>query len=29
VLAAPEAARVGERVYLEATGVLRFPEERA
>jgi ABC-type Fe3+/spermidine/putrescine transport system ATPase subunit len=29
VLAAPEAARIGERVYLEATGVLRFPEERA
>jgi ABC-type Fe3+/spermidine/putrescine transport system ATPase subunit len=29
VLAGPEAARVGERVYLEATGVLTFPEEHA
>jgi ABC-type Fe3+/spermidine/putrescine transport system ATPase subunit len=27
VVAAPEAAHVGERVYLEVTGVLRFPEE--
>jgi ABC-type Fe3+/spermidine/putrescine transport system ATPase subunit len=29
VLAGPGAARVGERVYLEATGVLTFPEEPA
>jgi putative spermidine/putrescine transport system ATP-binding protein len=29
VLASPEAARVGDRVYLEAARVLTFPEERA
>jgi len=29
VLARPEAARVGDRVYLEAVRVLAFPEERA
>src|SRR5437867_7265387 len=29
VLARPEAARVGDRVYLEAVRVLTFPEERA
>ncbi len=29
VLAGPEAARVGDRVYLEPAGVLTFPEERA
>jgi len=29
VLAPPEAARVGDRVYLEAVRVLTFPEERA
>ncbi len=28
VLARPDAARVGERVYLEAAGVMTFPEER-
>jgi len=29
VLARPEAARVGDRVYLEAVRVLKFPAERA
>src|SRR5207253_527110 len=29
VLARPEAARVGDRVYLEAVRVLTFPEEHA
>ena len=29
VLAGPDAARVGDRVYLEATGVIPFPEEGA
>src|SRR2546422_8224553 len=29
VLARPEAARVGDRVYLEAVRVLAFPGERA